>query len=305
VARWLDEIHASPSLRAGMRGFRGFFLADPETLSLLPVVEQFADFGNPAKGSLFRLPQGNDALATRIAERLKGRVLLNTVVRRVVQRNDRVSVIVDDEKGRHRELDGVFFVCALPATTARDVVFAPALPEAQHEAIARLRYGCATRLLLQFERRFWNRRGRPLAFGTDLPVGAFWDGAEEQSGPGVLSFLAGGQASGALQDLLRREGERGAIEQIQWLGSPSKLLASQTVVWEDDPWALGGYAYFDPSYDPLWREWLARPFGRITFAGEHMSIRWQGYMNGAVESGRRAAAEVAAMRASVPDALRL
>ena len=39
--------------------------------------------------------------------------------------------------------------------------------------------------------------------------------------------------------------------------------------------------------------WLARPFGRLFFAGEHTSIRWQGYMNGAVESGRRAAEEIA------------
>jgi len=83
---------------------------------------------------------------------------------------------------------------------------------------------------------------------------------------------------------------------IGWLGRPSKLVAAQTVVWEEDRWARGGYAYFDPSFDPLWRAWLARPTGRIVFAGEHTSIKWQGYMNGAVESGLRAAAEVGAMR---------
>ena len=40
------------------------------------------------------------------------------------------------------------------------------------------------------------------------------------------------------------------------------------------------------------RYWLARPFGRVFFAGEHTSLRWQGYMNGAVETGLRAAEEV-------------
>jgi monoamine oxidase len=65
-------------------------------------------------------------------------------------------------------------------------------------------------------------------------------------------------------------------------------------VWEDDPYARGGYAFFDPGFDPDLRAWLARPAGRVFFAGEHTSVRWQGYMNGAVESGRRAAAEVAA-----------
>ena len=40
------------------------------------------------------------------------------------------------------------------------------------------------------------------------------------------------------------------------------------------------------------RDLLARPHGRLFFAGEHTSIRWQGYMNGALESGLRAAAEI-------------
>jgi monoamine oxidase len=67
------------------------------------------------------------------------------------------------------------------------------------------------------------------------------------------------------------------------------------VTWERDPWARGGYAVFDPSFDPRLRAWLARPFERVLFAGEHTSDRWQGYMNGALESGLRAAAEVRAL----------
>jgi monoamine oxidase len=81
------------------------------------------------------------------------------------------------------------------------------------------------------------------------------------------------------------------------LGKPSSVLASRVVVWEHDPWARGGYAYFDPTFDPLWRAWLARPAGRVVFAGEHTSHRWQGYMNGAIESGQRAAEEIVAMMA--------
>ncbi|HUE84728.1 MAG TPA: FAD-dependent oxidoreductase, partial [Vicinamibacterales bacterium] len=191
--------------------------------------------------------------------------------------------------------------CALPASTAREVVFEPGLPEPQRDAIAHLRYGCATRLLLQFDRRFWKKAGRPLAFGSDLPTGAVWDANEQQKGPrGILSFVAGGRASKELQDILTREGEAGVIRHIEWLGKPSALLASRTIVWDDDPWARGGYAYFDPGFDPLWRAWLARPAGPIVFAGEHTSIKYQGYMNGAIESGLRAAAEIGAMRASTP-----
>src|SRR6266540_6365561 len=297
VWEWLERERAPAALKAGMRGFRGFFLADPEDLSMLPLVEQFAESGPPGRGHIFRIRGGNDRLATGLAKCLHGSLLRETIVRRVVQRRDGVSVTVDDCRGRRSELAAEYFVCALPASTARDVIFDPALPEPQHDAMAHLRYGCATRLILQFARRFWkNRRGRPIAFGSDLPTGAVWDGNEQQRGPhGILSFLAGGRASSALQDILAREGDARVIRQIEWLGKPSTLLASRTIVWDDDPWARGGYAYFDPSFDPLWRAWLARPAGRIVFAGEHTSVKSQGYMNGAIETGLRAAAEISAL----------
>jgi monoamine oxidase len=205
-------------------------------------------------------------------------------------------VTVEDES-RRSELSADFVVCALPASTARDLTFEPALPDPQCAAIARLRYGCATRLLLQFETRFWLKVGRPRAYGTDLPTGAVWDGNEHQRGPrGILIFLAGGRASEALQRMLEQGGERAVLQELGWLGEPSRVVAARSIVWEHDRWAKGGYAYFDPAFDPLWREWLARPAGRIVFAGEHTSIKYQGYMNGAIESGLRAAAEVAALR---------
>jgi monoamine oxidase len=263
---------------------------------MLPMVEQFAEWDVPGRNSFFRIPGGNDRMATLAAKRLRRPVRLQTIVRRLAQRDGHVRVTVEDRNGRHSDLSAEFVVCALPASTAREVHFDPPLPESQHDAIAHLRYGCATRLLLQFERRFWRKRGRPNAFGSDESTGAIWEGNEQQRGPhGILSFLAGGRASAELQDILAREGERGVISRIDWLGRPARLLASQTVVWDDDPWARGGYAYFDTTFDPLWRAWLARPAGRIVFAGEHTSIRFQGYMNGAIETGLRAAAEIAAL----------
>jgi monoamine oxidase len=296
VMSWLDEVRAPEPLKAGMRGFRGFFLADPEDLSLLPLVEQFAESGPPGRTEFFRVKGGNDRLATALVRRLRGALLLSTVVRRVVRHDDRVTVTIEALGKPHTEITAEYLVCALPASTARGVLFEPALPEAQQDAIAHLRYGCATRLLLQFDRRFWRRRGRPLAFGSDAETGAVWDGNEQQKGPrGILSFLAGGHASRALQDIVRAQGERGVIDRLGWLGTPARLLASQMVVWDHDPWARGGYAYFDPGFDPLWRAWLARPAGRVVFAGEHTSIKYQGYMNGAIETGLRAAAEISAL----------
>ncbi len=298
VAQWLDAQHAPLSLRAGVRAFRGFFLADPEDLSLLPVVEQFAGGGVPGEGGLLRIPGGTDRLATLAARQIRGRLLLDTAVHRVTQ-HDRDLVVTVRTGESTSELRARYMVSAIPASTAREVIFDPPLPEPQRDALASLRYGCATRVLLQFDRRFWKARGRPVAFGTDLPIGAVWDGNEHQKGrAGILSFLAGGYASKALQELLRRDGIAGIVKQIGWMGRPSRIITARTIAWDDDPWVRGGYAYFHPGFDPLWRAWLARPAGRIVFAGEHTSIKWQGYMNGAIDSGLRAAAEVAALAES-------
>ena len=54
-----------------------------------------------------------------------------------------------------------YVVFALPATLLRRMPITPALPAQQHEAIARLKYGRATKTLLQFSKRFWRAPGRP------------------------------------------------------------------------------------------------------------------------------------------------
>jgi monoamine oxidase len=277
-----------------LRGFRGLFLADPEDLSLLALVDFLSE--DPFQSmQAMRVREGNDAIATRVADALRSRPLLGAILRRVRHRTDRIVASIESSSGVHT-MEADYLVAAMPATTLRDVIIEPKLPAAQRAAIAQLRYGPATRVLLQAAPRFWRRVGRYDLFGSDRPFGALWPGNEQQGGrAGILSLLAGGSASSALQALMRRRGVPGLLEQLRWLGRPSQVLAWTMVVWDDDPWAQGGYAYFHAGADPRHRAWLARPHRRLVFAGEHTSIRWQGYMNGAVESGRRAAAEIEAM----------
>lgn len=293
VAGWLHRVEASGPLRQTAVALRGFFLADPAELSLLALTDQFAEDDSPGEGKFYRIQGGNDRLASALSEVLKRELHLQLTLRAVSQSAGKVRIAVES-RGALREITADYLVCTLPAVTLAAVRFDPVMPEPQREAIGRLRYGHATKTLLQFERPFWRRRKRPSAFGTPEPFGAVWDGNEEQHGrAGILTLLAGGGASSATQQLLARGGIEQLVERLAWLGAGrSSLLAHCVTTWETDPWSQGGYAYFDPGYDPAFRSWLARPFGRVFFAGEHTSFRWQGYMNGAVETGFRAAAEI-------------
>jgi monoamine oxidase len=295
VAQWLDDERADPELRATVTGLRGFFLADPEELSLIALVDQFAGSEQPGSGSMFRIAGGNDRLPAALAARLGQRIQLGAELVAVSVRGRSVHATV--KRGRtSAAVTSDYLVLALPASVLRRVPITPALPAHQHAAIANLKYGRATKTLLQFSRRFWRAPGRPRAFGSPLPYGAIWEGNEEQAGrAGILTLLAGGTASDQTQLMVAKDGIGRFAAGLAWLGSErADLIASRQIVWETDPLARGGYAFFDPSFDPALREWLARPVGPLFFAGEHTSIRWQGYMNGAVESGRRAAAEIAA-----------
>ena len=301
VADWVRRISRgrgrdeTARLVARFRGFRGLFLADPEELSLLALVDFFASDPFGGDSGMFRVPGGNDQLATRLAATLRAPVLLRSVLRRVRVRRRGVSVTVETPRGLS-VLSGDALVITLPPPPLRRIEFDPQPPPQWREAIARIRMGPATRMLLQFERPFWRRKGLPSLHASDQPTGAVWDGNEQQrGGPGILSLLAGGGASAELAALIKRGGPEAVVQRLGWLGKPGQLLASHLVRWDEDEWAGGGYVYFERGFDPLLRDWLARPFGRVVFAGEHTSVRWQGYVNGAVESGQRAAAEVQAL----------
>ncbi|HEV3215951.1 MAG TPA: NAD(P)/FAD-dependent oxidoreductase [Vicinamibacterales bacterium] len=295
VAAWLDRTRAPRDLRAMATALRGFFLADPDELSLLALVDQFASEGSLGGDKTFRVLGGNDRIAEKLAAPLGGKLHLQSILRVVTQTAAGISARIESSSGL-ADLRADFFVCTIPAATVRDVSFFPELPDPQRNAFQSLRYGLATKTSLQFDRVTWRKRGKPRAFGTNYSLGAVWDANEEQHGDhGILTLMAGGRASTETREMLASRGPASLTDQIDWLDlQKANLVAWDSVSWEHEPWSRGGYSFLHHQYDPALREWLARPFGRIFFAGEHTSQRWQGYMNGAVESGLRAAEEVTA-----------
>jgi monoamine oxidase len=301
VAEWLNAVKADGDLRDTIGGLRGFFVADAEELSLLALVDQFSDDDSPAPWRMYRIDGGADRLLAALANPLGDRIHLNTEVVAVAHRGRNVRVSV--KSGRQlSQLQADYLLLTLPASLLRRVPITPTLPTPQHEAIQRIKYGRVTKTVIQFSKRFWRAAGRPRAFGSPLPFGAVWEANEEQQGQaGILALMAGGSSSDATRDIVGREGIEGLVRSLDWLkpGMSGKSdlapIASRQVVWETEPWSRGGYVFFDPAFDPALRPWLARPSGPLFFAGEHTSLQYQGYMNGAVESGMRAAEEIAAV----------
>jgi len=293
LRQWLDERGADADLYAMAKAIRGFFLADAEELSVLQVVEQLADGEFPSHIQMFRIAGGTDRLITALARETGARTMLGHMVRRINRLPDRIVAHLTDDRGGLHELEADSAVLALPASTLRHVEFVPALPHAQRRAVGAVTYGRSTKVAVQTTSPALRVR-RARAFATDTALGAFWDASEGQPSHShsVVHFLAGGSASPQLQRRVR-EGANGLLGDLCWLGvAGASVSASHSVTWEDDPLAGGGYAFGSPDFDPAWRPLLSRRSDRVVFAGEHTSDDYQGYMEGAVRSGMRAAGEI-------------
>ncbi len=292
-AEVLEAVGASSRVHALGVALRGLFLADPDHLSALVIVEQAAEKRAPGPQQMFRVKGGNDRLIDALARRSRLMIRLRHVVRAVRQTVGGVRVTIEDGQGRRATTLADYLVATVPVPVLLEWRFSPALPERQRQAFQTLSYGPATKVLLRSARPWWRGKNRPHAFGTNLPVGALWDACEDIQGAAVLTLLAGGRASQAVRSLIDKDGIDGVLSHLGWLGTvrqPTQL--ARVVTWELDPWSRGGYAVFGPRFDPASPSLVRQAFGRVLFAGEHTSDRWQGFMNGAVESGLRVASEL-------------
>ena len=224
---------------------------------------------------------GNQGLCLRLAERLGDAVRLGDPAVAVRWEGDRVEV--ETASGRSAVADACLI--AVPASVVDRISFEPALPAATRDALAQVRYGHAAKLFV------------PLA--APAPAGAvmnvperYWcwtaTGADGEPLP-VISCFAGSAA--ALERLEVADGPRRWLESLTAFRADLELEPGGAVLsnWDDDPWVGAAYSVSPP---PALSAALAEPFGRLALAGEHTAGPFNGLMEGAIRSGRRAAADL-------------
>lgn len=271
---------------------RGFFAADSEALSALVGVELTMADWDPGHVPMSRVKGGNDLLVNGLARTKNVVFSMQRTVKRIQQSERDVQITVTEPHGELETVRADYAVVTVPPVILRSWPFSPPLPSEQRRAMESLAHGFVTKALLRFDSRWWRKPGRPRAFGTNLAVGAVWEATEAPRAPAVLTLLAGGRASEELQAIIEEEGPDGVAARLAWLGAPEPVRELRSMTWEHDPRSKGGYAFFGKSFDPGLRSQLSRACGRIFFAGEHTSREYQGFMNGAIESGQRVAQEV-------------
>src|SRR5215210_3457735 len=295
VSDLLDELKLDTDARRVIeRDLRDEYTIEPERLSLLfhaALTKLYA--GTPdADTNAFRIDGGNARILDALIEEIDAKTDLEAPVDRVELRRDGVRVYARTG----REVDADYCIAAVPLPLLARIDFHPGLPARLAEAAQRLQYGAATKVPLQYRRRFWVEERLNGAAVTDLPIGTTWDATAGQTGAtGIVMAYASGEDGRRLASLTDSERITEASAQVEQVFPRlrDKLEAAATAAWSDERYSLGSYAAYAPGQVARYWRALRQPVGRMYFAGEHCDA-FTGYMEGAVRSGRRAARAIAA-----------
>jgi len=153
-----------------------------------------------------------------------------------------------------------------------------------------------TKVLIEYRQRFWEARGWNGRLTTDSPIVLTWHATSHvEDQHGILTVYTGGEPGAKLAALSDEDRTRVAIAEIEKLfpGSADLIENTATLAWPNEPYTRASYAALAPGEVTAHWQTLFEPAGRLFFAGEHASPI-QGFMEGAVESGQRAAAMILA-----------
>lgn len=240
----------------------------------------------------YKIDGGNDKLPRAFAENLKDKIYYGSPVVRIEQDSNRVRAIVM-RSGMHQTFEADRLICAIPFPPLRRVEIHPPFSERRRKAIAELRYDSVTRVILQCRSRFWEKDGCNGFGASDLPQEIFHMTYDQPGTRGLLAayMLTGvGQRAAAMDPESRIAFVAQEMEKVH-PGLLDNLEGSFTKVWPADPWAGGAGSQPSPGQITTFCVGLEQPEGRVHFAGEHISA-WPYWMQGALQSGLRAAKEV-------------
>ncbi|MFF9340224.1 MULTISPECIES: flavin monoamine oxidase family protein [unclassified Streptomyces] len=231
------------------------------------------------------------SLVGKLADTLEDRVIVGSPVERVTTVGDRATV----ETGRHA-IEARYVVVTASPTHRSTIKFTPALPERHYGLSRSWRLGALSKAFVAYDRPFWRDEGLSgEGMSDDETVFLTFDVSPSADGPGILMVFCDARGFDAHDEDERRR--RVVKHLVHLFGERARHAVDYTdFSWGNDVFAPGGP---NPAVGPkAWTTfgpYLREPVGLVHWAGSETADETSGSMNGAMLSGRRAAAEVAAL----------
>jgi monoamine oxidase len=259
---------------------------------------QFTLFG--ASNEKYHVRGGNDKIPARLAATLDSQIVTGSVLV-TVRLNAAGSYTLTFSNGsRTSEVTADKVIFALPFSILNTAVNLrrAGFSDLKMTAIRELDMGANSKLNVQFNTRHWNTLGNNGETYSDLGYQASWEVTRGQPGAsGILVDYTGGNIGDSFGTGTPAQRARQFLAQIEPVlpGLGAQWNGRATVDWwPGNAFTLGSYSYWQVGQYIRFAGIEGAQEGNAHFCGEHTSIDAQGYLEGAVESGERAASEVIA-----------
>ena len=277
---------------------RSVFCAEPNEISLLHWLAYVKSgkgidsliSAEPGGAQHLLVEGGMHQLTAQMAEPIRDSIILNTAVQTVQWSSEGVDVITPQGHFAAKHL-----IVALAPPMAAGIQFDPPLPHARDAIHQRMPMGAVIKVWIAYDRPFWRDTGLNGFLVSDTSGFSPCFDCSAPGGPGLIAGFF--DASEASHWSAKTPGERRA----EVLSLLAKHLGSQARTpidyvendWTTEGWSRGCYGAYAPP--GLWSRFGAAmrcPVGPIHWAGTEAATRWTGYIEGALQSGARAASEI-------------
>ncbi len=301
-AGWIESKTKDDSLALARMALNtiltGLFCIDPAELSLLDALylihshQGFLKLMSVQGGDQQdRVVGGMQNIANTLQKKLGNAVRLGEPVRKIAQDATGVTVTSNTLTVRAKRA-----IVTIPPALAGYVEYEPPLPADRVQLQQRGPGGSVLKIVTIYDDAFWRKdKLSGQSFAVTDPVGATFDGCTTKDKPGLLISFVFGPNARAFGRMTASERKSTIVNALvkRFGGAAGDLRGYHEVEWADQVWSRGGiFAHFPTgvwtNYGPL----LKKPVGLVHWAGTETSPEFHGSINGAIESGERAAREV-------------
>ncbi len=240
-----------------------------------------------------RFVNGAQNVAAAAAETLGDRLVLGAPVRRIEHSRDGVVIHGDGITARARRA-----IIAVPPTLAGRISYDPPLPAYRDQLTQRFPMGSCVKCLAFYEEPFWRADGLSGSAVSDPgPLSIVFDNSPPDGSPGIIVGFLEGHWARELGRVSEEQRRAAVLANLACLFGPRAARPERYLErnWAEEEWSRGCYVGYTPpgvltAYGPA----IRAPIGPLHWAGTETATVWNGYMDGAIQSGERAAREALA-----------
>lgn len=243
----------------------------------------------------YKVAGGNQRVTDALHNAVKSQVQLGHRLVRI--RESAGGYLLDfNTEGASVTVPADIVVCTIPFSVLREVEMKVPLPQWKQNAINNLGYGTNSKLFLGFSKKVWRQHGHSAYMFSNGAIQTGWDNTQLQAGKaGGFTVYQGGLKGVQLGAGTPQSQAAPFVQQLEqmWPGCAKAYTGvAKRMHWPEHPFTKGSYACYKVGQYTSIRGAEIKPVGNLFFAGEHCSAYYQGFMNGAAETGRMAAGEV-------------